>query len=77
MSKSNDAMRGYVRFSGIALQMVIIIGLGAYGGVKLDEAYPNEHSMYTIICSLAAVGLSMYYVVRQVTKTKKPTDSNE
>ena len=67
--KQNKASRinSYARFSGIAFQMFAIIGLGSYGGVKLDENYPNKYSVFTIICSLASVGIAMYYVIKQVT----------
>ena len=61
-----DRINAYARFSGIAFQMIAIIGLGTYGGVKLDESYPNDYSLFTIICSLASVGAAMYYVIRQV-----------
>ncbi|MBZ0327807.1 MAG: AtpZ/AtpI family protein [Altibacter sp.] len=47
--------------------MIAIIGLGSYGGVKLDESYPNDYSLWTIVCSLASVGIAMYFVVKQVT----------
>ena len=62
-SKIND----YARFTGIGFQMIAIIGLGSYGGVKLDESYPNDYSLWTIVCSLASVGIAMYFVVKQVT----------
>ena len=58
----------YARFSGIAFQMIVIIILGALGGRKLDEVYPNQYQLFTIICSLLAVAISMYYVVKQVNK---------
>jgi hypothetical protein len=51
--------------------MIAIIGLGTYGGVKLDEIYPNNYSIFTIICSLASVGAAMYYVIRQVNDISK------
>ena len=51
--------------------MIAIIGLGTYGGVKLDESYPNDYSLFTIICSLASVGAAMYYVIRQVNDFSK------
>jgi len=51
--------------------MLVIIGLGSYGGVKLDEAYPNEYSMYTIICSLASIAIAMYLVIKQVSRISK------
>jgi len=51
--------------------MIAIICLGTFGGVKLDEVYPNEYSIFTIICGLASVVISMYFVVRQVNSSKK------
>ncbi|MEM7380382.1 MAG: AtpZ/AtpI family protein [Bacteroidota bacterium] len=66
--KKKNPLNSYARFSGIAFQMIAIIGLGTYAGVKLDEAYPNQYSAYTVICSLASVGLAMYFVIKQVSK---------
>ena len=66
----------YARFSGIAFQMIAIIALGSYGGVKLDEAYPNEHSLWTIGCSFASVIIAMIYIIRRV-GTPKDKSSNE
>jgi ATP synthase protein I len=51
--------------------MVAIIVLGSFGGVKLDEVYPNKYSLFTILCSLASVGISMYFVVKQVNSRKE------
>ncbi|AVI50641.1 MAG: ATPase F0F1 [Flavobacterium sp.] len=56
--------------------MIAIIVLGTFGGIKLDEIYPNEYSLFTIICSLLAVGISMYFVVKQVTDFSKKQDKD-
>ncbi|NER18937.1 AtpZ/AtpI family protein [Spongiivirga citrea] len=64
-SKSTSA---YAVYSGLAFQMVAIIGGGTYLGVFLDEKFPNKHSIYTVICSLFAVLISMYFVVRRIIK---------
>ncbi|MCL6266706.1 AtpZ/AtpI family protein [Flagellimonas sp. 2012CJ39-3] len=48
--------------------MVAIIIGGTYLGVFLDEKYPNKHSIYTVICSLFAVIISIYFVVKQIIK---------
>ena len=66
-----NRIKNYARYSGIAFQMIAIIVLGTYGGVKLDESYPNKYSLFTVICSLVAVALSMYYAVTQVTGFSK------
>jgi len=47
--------------------MIVIIGLGVFGGVKLDEKYPNKYRLFTIILSLLAIGGALYSVIRQVT----------
>lgn len=61
----------YAKYSGIAMQMILVIGFGSYGGVKLDEAFPNKYSLFTLICALASVGISMYLVIKQVANDSK------
>jgi len=63
----DSRINSYAKFSGIAFQMAAIIGLGSFGGVKLDEYYPNKYSVFTIICSLVSIGIALYYVIKQVT----------
>ncbi|PQB05504.1 AtpZ/AtpI family protein [Aureitalea marina] len=72
--KRNSRLNAYARFSGIAFQMIAIILIGTYGGLKLDEMYPNQYSLYTVIGSLLSVGLAMYYVIRQVNRPGKGPD---
>jgi len=49
--------------------MLVTIGLGVFAGVKLDEKYPNQYSAFTIICSLASIGIALYSVIKQVNKS--------
>ncbi|MCL6274331.1 AtpZ/AtpI family protein [Muricauda sp. 2012CJ35-5] len=64
--KKNRSLNNYAKFSGIAIQMIAIIGGGTYLGVFLDEKFPNKHSLYTVICSLFAVVISIYFVIKQI-----------
>jgi choline-glycine betaine transporter len=57
--------------------MIVIILLGTYGGIKLDEKYPNEYSIFTVICSLLSVGIAMYFVIKQVTDFSKKEDKEK
>ena len=66
--KKKNSLNTYARFSGIAFQMIAIIVGGTYLGVFLDEKFPNKHSIYTVICSLFAVLISIFFVVRQIIK---------
>lgn len=68
MDKNNrkKQLRSYARFSGIAIQMLVIIYLGSLLGEWLDGKYPNENELYTKICTLVAVFLAMASVIIQV-----------
>lgn len=75
--KKNNPLNAYARFSAIGFQMIVIIGLGVYGGIKLDERYPNKYRLFTIVLSLTAIALALYSVIRQVTELnneQKKTD---
>ena len=51
--------------------MLATIGLGVFAGIKLDEHYPNQYQLFSIICSLASIGIALYSVIKQVTKSTK------
>ena len=61
----------YLRFSGIAIQMGAIIGLGAWGGSALDTHYHNTNKLFTIVLTLLAVAASLYLVIKEVINMSK------
>ncbi|MDJ0645136.1 MAG: AtpZ/AtpI family protein [Flavobacteriaceae bacterium] len=61
----------YARYSGIAIQMFAIIGIGTYAGVKLDEAYPNKHDAFTVVLSLVSVLMAIVFVIRRILQGSK------
>lgn len=67
----NNGLRKWAVFSGIAVQMGVTIGLGAFVGVKLDENYPNEYSTFTVIFSLLGVFISLYALIKQLQNLNK------
>ena len=75
--KKNNPLNDYARFSAIGIQMIVIIGLGVYAGIKLDEKYPNKNKLFTIIFSLLAIGIALYSVIRQVTEITTKKKSND
>lgn len=75
--KKNNPLNDYARFSAIGIQMIVIIGLGVYAGIKLDEKYPNKYKLFTIIFSLLAIGIALYSVIRQVTEITTKKKSND
>ena len=69
--KPKNQLNSYARFSGIAIQMFAIIGIGSFIGVKLDEKFPNTHNHYTIILSLSSVIMAIVFVIKQITSASK------
>jgi len=57
--------------------MIAIISLGVYAGIKLDEKYPNKYNLFTLICSLVAIGMALYFVINKVSNISKKDNSNE
>jgi membrane protein DedA with SNARE-associated domain len=60
-------------YLGFSFQMGIMILLGVYGGIKLDEKTGAKY-IFTIIFSLLAVALSLYYIIHKETYKKKKDD---
>lgn len=72
--KPKKQLNTYARFSGIAVQMFAIIGVGTYIGVKLDQKYPNKDNLYTLTLSLTSVIASIIYVIRRIIAASKSED---
>jgi F0F1-type ATP synthase assembly protein I len=64
--KPKKPLNKYIRLTGIGLQMGITIYLAAYFGKWLDNKYPNENNLNTIIFTLLGVILSFYSLLKQI-----------
>lgn len=58
----------FMRFGSLGVQMAVLIYFGAELGKYLDGKYPSEKNWYTMICTLAAVGLSFYQLIKEMPK---------
>jgi len=57
---------GYFKFSGMAFQMIVIIGLFAFAGYKIDQSAHHSTKWVTAALSLTGVFISLYLVIRSV-----------
>ncbi|MGB0427913.1 MAG: AtpZ/AtpI family protein [Flavobacteriales bacterium] len=69
--KKKNGVLIYARFSGIALQMLIIIYLGAQLGRWIDAKWNNENELMYKIISLLAIFISIGNVIRQILNVSK------
>lgn len=71
MNEPKRPLNQYAKYSNILFQMIAIIALGTFLGVKLDDWYPNENNLYTVILATFSVILSLYVTVRSVMRMSK------
>lgn len=74
MSAKNQSPRKqpspYIKYSTMAFQMAGIIGLGCWGGYKLDQHYHNTNSLFTIIFSLVSIFAALYLILKDFISRK-------
>lgn len=66
ITKITQRTTNFARYSGLAFQMLGTIGLGVYGGLKLDEWQQNKFPIWTLVLSLGSVAGSLYLLIKQV-----------
>lgn len=64
--ETNSGATNFAKYSGLAFQMLGTIGLGVYGGLKLDEWQQNKFPLWTLVLSLGSVAGSLYLLIKQV-----------
>lgn len=63
-----DAFKSYLKYSGLAFQMIGAMVLAAWGGSKLDALMGNETPWMTIVLLVVAVVASMVLVILSLNK---------
>ena len=71
--KKDNPLHNYAYYSSIGIEMGVIIALGVFGGVQLDK-WLNLKPLFTIVLSLASVGIAIYVMIKPVLLPKKTKD---
>lgn len=64
----------FARFSGLGVQMGVIIGGFAWLGNYLDKKQGNQTAWWTLGLTLFGVGSSLYLMIKEVIKMGKEDD---
>jgi ATP synthase protein I len=64
----NDGLRNFGRYSGMGIQMAVIIFLTVWGGQKLDHLFQLKTPVFTIILSLLGVFAAIYTAIKDFIK---------
>ena len=64
----NKGLQDFGRYSGIAFQMIGIILVTVWGGVKLDKLTGCHTPVFTIVLSLLGVFAAIYVAIKDFIK---------
>jgi len=62
--QGNSGLNDFGRYSGMAFQMVAIIAVATWGGIKLDKLAGFEKPVFTIVLSLLGVFAAIYTAIK-------------
>lgn len=66
--EESDGLRNFTRYSGLGIQMGVIIFISVWGGKKLDHLLLLKTPLFTIILSLLGVAAAMWTVIKDFIK---------
>lgn len=65
-SGAKSTVANYGKFMGIAVQMLVIIGIFTFAGYKIDEAAAHTTKWVTAVMSLVGVFISLFIIIRSL-----------
>ena len=66
LSAEKKALGSYAKYTGVAFQMMAIIGASAFIGYKVDQYYDHKTQWVTALACVLGVCLSIYQTIRQL-----------
>lgn len=68
--KKRKQLSSVIKYSGLAFQMIVVILVVLYGGIKLDEYLQREFPLFTFISAILGVVLALYFALKDFIKMK-------
>jgi hypothetical protein len=71
-SKKNlpDSRNAYMKYATMGTQMLVIIGLGVFGGYKIDKWLELKIPIFTLLLSLTGVAAGIYLSIKDFLRKK-------
>lgn len=68
-NSDKEGMKNYVKYSGLAFQMIATVLLASALGVWLDRKFQTDKPYFTAGLVLFGVFVSMYFIIKQLPKS--------
>lgn len=69
-NKQINEASNFIKYSGIAFQMMATIGIMTFIGYQIDENRGSKQQIFTAIFALTGVVISLVQIVRSLNKNK-------
>ncbi len=67
--KLKNKVNQYLKYSNLAFQMIAIIMVGVFGGIKLDNLIQKiEFPLFTFVLTILGIILAIYYAIKDFMK---------
>jgi hypothetical protein len=63
-----DSLPEFTRYSSLAMQMLVIIAGGIFGGFQLDKYIKLGFPLFTVLFSFLSVALAVYVAIKDFIK---------
>lgn len=70
LEKTAKSLSNYAKYSNLAFQMIAIIFVGVFGGIKLDQWLHMNFPVFTVVLSLAGTAGAIYFGIKDFLKMK-------
>ncbi|MBK6619737.1 MAG: AtpZ/AtpI family protein [Saprospirales bacterium] len=79
MSKPKKKLQAdqYLRYSGMAFQLAIVLIIGTYLGSRLDGYFQTRRPYFTALLALLSLFAGLYISLKDLLFTKKPPPDDE
>lgn len=67
-NKRKTGFDNFIRYSSLGFEMMAIIGLGTFGGYKIDQWRENDFKGFTLGLMVVSVILAIVYGTRNLLK---------
>ncbi len=64
----DNPIKFYAKYSSLALQMIVIILVGAFGGKALDAWLNLDFPVFTLVLTILSVAGAVFYAMRGLFK---------
>ncbi|MBK7408994.1 MAG: AtpZ/AtpI family protein [Saprospirales bacterium] len=62
----------YLKYSGMAFQLAIVLGVGTFLGSRLDRYFQTKHPYFTALLALLSLFAGLYLSLKDLFFVEKP-----